>query len=327
MVEKFVLSADERATVAALVDELISDSETWDPLGRADRAASLAQELPTRLRRFLSEVKVAESDVTVLSNLPVDDDLVPTPVGWDAAAKTGAGAREEVVLLLCGSAIGEPFGWSNQQDGRLIHDVVPAPGMERSLTSASSSAGLSLHTEDVFHPCRGDYVSLFCLRNPDRIGTTYARVDTLSLSAALRDLLSSDSFTFHPDDSHVGVTLNAIDGTDQRERRGPSESGAVLFGPGDRPYFRFDIDFMEADGAAATDAMRVVQRELSEHAESVVLSPGDAVFIDNYRVVHGREPFTPRYDGTDRWLKRVNLTRDLRRIYTANAARSRIIVA
>ncbi|QMU70179.1 hypothetical protein GXP74_20055 [Streptacidiphilus sp. P02-A3a] len=34
--------------------------------------------------------------------------------------------------------------------------------------------------------------------------------------------------------------------------------------------------------------------------EKVVLEPGDAIFLDNYRVVHGREPFQPRYDGTDR---------------------------
>ena len=68
--------------------------------------------------------------------LPIAEDLVPTPTGWDTAAKTGAGQREEIVLLLVGSALGEAFGWANQQDGRIVHDVCPAPGMERSLTSA-----------------------------------------------------------------------------------------------------------------------------------------------------------------------------------------------
>jgi alpha-ketoglutarate-dependent taurine dioxygenase len=36
-----------------------------------------------------------------------------------------------------------------------------------------------------------------------------------------------------------------------------------------------------------------------------VLADGDLLVIDNDRAVHGRTPFIPRYDGTDRWLKRA----------------------
>ncbi|SFB04650.1 arginine beta-hydroxylase, Fe(II)/alpha-ketoglutarate-dependent [Amycolatopsis marina] len=325
MVDRCVLTAGERAEVAELVNGVLGRCDSWDPLAFVDDSVPLAQELPARLRRFLVEARVNEVDVTVVSNLPVDEDLAPTPIGWDAAAKTGAGSREELVLLLCGSILGEPFGWCNQQDGRLVHDVVPVPGMEQSLTSASSSAGLSLHTEDVFHACRGDYVSLYCLRNPDAIGTTFVRGASLPFSPDMRELLSKEVFTFYPDDSHVGMTLNALDGDNSATPVRPSTTGTVLFGPKERPYFRFDIDFMEAEGDAA-EAMREVQRQMASRVERVVLSPGDAVFIDNYRVVHGREPFTARFDGTDRWLKRVNLIRDVRRIYTMSASRSRIIL-
>ncbi|WP_248963652.1 TauD/TfdA family dioxygenase [Sphaerisporangium perillae] len=38
------------------------------------------------------------------------------------------------------------------------------------------------------------------------------------------------------------------------------------------------------------------------------LESGEFCFIDNYRVVHGRKPFGARHDGTDRWLKRINVT-------------------
>jgi enduracididine beta-hydroxylase len=47
--------------------------------------------------------------------------------------------------------------------------------------------------------------------------------------------------------------------------------------------------------------------------QHLVLEPGDYVFIDNYRTVHGRKPFKARYDGNDRWLKRTNITKDLRK--------------
>jgi L-asparagine oxygenase len=33
--------------------------------------------------------------------------------------------------------------------------------------------------------------------------------------------------------------------------------------------------------------------------------------IDNTAAVHGRSPFSPRYDGTDRWLQRAFVVANL----------------
>ncbi len=55
--------------------------------------------------------------------------------------------------------------------------------------------------------------------------------------------------------------------------------------------------------------MRAIEEQLTD----VVLEAGEICFIDNYRAVHGRRPFEARYDGTDRWLKRLIITRDLRK--------------
>jgi len=324
--ESFQLTEQERAQGDALVDGVQAEWAAWDPLRFADDAGAAAQDLPVRLRRFLTAARAAEVDAALVSGLPVDTALAPTPAGWDVAAKTGAGRREELVLLLVGAALGEPFGWLNQQDGRLVHDVVPAPGMEQSLTSASSAAPLTLHTEDVFHPFRCDYVSLFCLRNPDEVGTTLTRIDAVDIPDDLRGLLSEPRFRFYPDDSHTGEILNVIDGEQGLSNR-RSTVGPVVFGPAEHPYLRFDRDFMVADqdDEKAAAAITATHDLLCGAVERIVLRPGDAVFIDNYRIVHGREPFTARYDGNDRWLKRLNLIRDVRRIYAGNGARSRII--
>jgi L-asparagine oxygenase len=40
------------------------------------------------------------------------------------------------------------------------------------------------------------------------------------------------------------------------------------------------------------------------------LTPGEIIFIDNRRAVHGRSPFFPRYDGNDRHLIRCFATLD-----------------
>lgn len=318
---RLVLTDTERAEVAALVDEVGTLGQNWDPLAVAGSATTHAQRLPLRLRQFLCEVRETEADIAVVSNLPVDRDLAPTPAGWDVAAKTGAGRREELTLLLVGAGLAEPFGWANQQDGRVVHDVCPVPGQEAALTSASSETELSLHTEDVYHPCRGDYVSLYCLRNPDAVGTTVVRVDDLDLPGELRETLRRAEYRFYADDSHaVGFTTGA--GRDNHLSGRPYELGSVLFGPHERPYLRFDIDFM----SGASDAIHRTQQMFGDVIDRVVLSPGDAIFVDNYQVVHGREPFTPRYDGHDRWLKRLNLIRDVRRIYAGSDRRSRIIL-
>ena len=58
----------------------------------------------------------------------------------------------------------------------------------------------------------------------------------------------------------------------------------------------------------------------------VLLHPGDICFIDNFKAVHGRRAFKARYDGHDRWFKRINITRDLRKSRAERSgATSRII--
>ncbi|MFF3001666.1 TauD/TfdA family dioxygenase [Kitasatospora sp. NPDC057940] len=315
------LHDEERDEIAVLADEFLESlNGDQDPSRMSAAATGAAQRLPERLRTFLAATRTGGEAITVVSNLPVRADLEPTPLGWEPAAKLGAGWHEEGVLALVGAGLAEPFGWTSQQAGRLVHDVCPTPEDDNSLTSASSTRELNFHTEDVFHPCRSDYVALLCLRNPTRVGTTYVRAEALDLPQDVREVLFQERFLFLPDDSHNLGSLpdSAGDG---------SQPGAVLFGPPDAPYLRFDIDFMRPlpGDAAAAEAVETVQAVLGEHVERISLAPGDLVFVDNFRVVHGRESFRCRFDGTDRWLKRVNLTRDARRISAVTGKRTVLI--
>ena len=79
----------------------------------------------------------------------------------------------------------------------------------------------------------------------------------------------------------------------------------------------------DEEGQAALDSLI---EKLDAKLHDLILQAGDFVFLDNYRVVHGRKPFVANYDGTDRWLKRINLTRDLRKSRASRlTADSRII--
>jgi hypothetical protein len=101
-----------------------------------------------------------------------------------------------------------------------------------------------------------------------------------------------------------------------------------MFGHPQSPYIRVDPYFMlrVEDNEPAQLAVESLIKSIDTVLTDVVMHPGDILFIDNYKAVHGRKPFNPRYDGTDRWLKRINVTRDLRKSRSARmSCTSRII--
>ncbi|MEV7099345.1 TauD/TfdA family dioxygenase [Amycolatopsis sp. NPDC051045] len=312
---RITLTEGERASIGALADRTFPD-EVTEPDRLAEAAALAAARLPARLREHLTAARVVESDLTMVSGLPAVENLPPTPADWQAAAETAAGRLAGMVLLICASALADPLGWMSQQCGRLVHDVCPARGLEDGDTSASSTTSLSLHTEDAFHSARGDYVGLYCLRNPDRTGTTVVRLSVLDLPADVLRALRERRFHFRPDNSH-----------DMPGALTPPEGQSIVFGPAGRPYLRYDPDFVFAKSGdlVAIQAMSALDEALARRVEHVVLRPGDALFLDNYQVLHGRQPFRPRYDGADRWLKRVNLVRDIRRIHVDGGASGRVV--
>jgi hypothetical protein len=102
---------------------------------------------------------------------------------------------------------------------------------------------------------------------------------------------------------------------------------AVLFGDPRSPYIRMDPYFMDPpDDDTSQKALNDLIYALDSNSSEIALRPGDMLFVDNFCAVHGRKPFQARYDGTDRWLKRINVTRDLRKSRDSRpACASRII--
>ncbi len=88
----------------------------------------------------------------------------------------------------------------------------------------------------------------------------------------------------------------------------------MLYGDRSRPYMSLGPCYMFSDMMAPQPraAFDAFTKAIDAALTQVVLRPGDIIFIDNFRAVHGRDPFMARYDGTDRWLKRLNVSRNLR---------------
>ncbi|WP_234443753.1 guanitoxin biosynthesis L-enduracididine beta-hydroxylase GntD [Streptomyces sp. NRRL B-24484] len=291
------------------------------------RAASLATGLPDGLVDFLRSFELHETTAgVVVSGLPVDDAAIgPTPPHWSQQAQPESTVREEVFFVLLASLLGEPFGWSTLQSGRIIHDVLPVQGEETAQSGHGSTDLLEWHTEDGFHPYRCDYLGLMALRNPTGVATTFAGVGNLALPAEVTEVLQQPRFLIRPDTEHLRTGTAGGSVYDIAARTVPVP---VLFGSRSEPYLRIDPYFMDAVAGDpdATHALKCVVAALEADLEDLVLDPGEVAFVDNYRAVHGRRPFEARYDGTDRWLKKVVVARDLRKSRELrSSARSRVV--
>jgi alpha-ketoglutarate-dependent taurine dioxygenase len=69
-------------------------------------------------------------------------------------------------------------------------------------------------------------------------------------------------------------------------------------------------DLIDPEAARTLD---VLIGQIDRVVTTITTRPGDVLILDNYRAVHGRQAFAARFDGTDRWLRRINITRDPRR--------------
>ncbi|MER7513097.1 arginine beta-hydroxylase, Fe(II)/alpha-ketoglutarate-dependent [Streptomyces lavendulae] len=283
----------------------------------------LAARLPEGVQDFLREFKLADRHGhTVIRGHDFDQRRIgPTPDHWRGRVRPGPEFPEELLLMLYSALLGEPFGWATQQDGHLVHDIFPIRSHENDQLGMGSKQLLTWHTEDAFHPYRSDYLILGALRNPDHVPTTVGELDLSSLSAEDIDVLFEPRYHIAPDESHLPKNNTIATGEEAARfatiQRMIDERplGPLLYGSRLDPYMRLDPYFTsvpqdDTDARRAYDALfKVVDSGMRE----VVADQGDVLFIDNHRAVHGRLPFQARYDGTDRWLKRVCVTSDLRR--------------
>ncbi|MDX2547624.1 guanitoxin biosynthesis L-enduracididine beta-hydroxylase GntD [Streptomyces sp. WI04-05B] len=326
---RVVIEKQDVKEIEAVVGEVAATFSSVEDPDFQRVASEYAQELPRSLRAELNNFRLTEPHgALVISGYPVDDaSLGPTPGHWKDRVETATHSHA-VYFFLVGCLLGDPIAWSTQQAGRILHDVVPIRGDEYAQVGSNSEEPLTWHTEDAFHPLRTDYVGLLCLRNPDNVETTYTAVRDLMLDGPEYEALWEERFPIRPDSSHFPD--RAVEGADaepetERLRRRSyewitwlverPERIAVLFGDRSRPYLRLDPFFMERawGDPEAEQALKALETSIEGAMTSYVLAPGEVLILDNYSAVHGRRPFTARFDGSDRWLKRLNIARDLRK--------------
>jgi L-asparagine oxygenase len=297
-----------------------------DPVRAAESYAAEAQIQAARLsgstRRALLAFRRFGSDSggLLIRGMPIGE-VPATPTRADRPV--GIGLPEAATMSVLVAALGEQYGFKPDRDGQIVQDVLPVPGEERIQSSISSDVRLKDHTEMAFSEFRPDFVVLSCLRpDHDRIaGTTLAsgRQALALLDPGTAEVLRQRRFKTAVDESFLRSS-----GYSEPIWIGPI---AVLGGEKMRPWLRADFAETRAmdDDEIAEMAILALREAAASVAITVLLEPGDVLVVDNHRAFHGRTPFQARGDGSDRWLLRAYLARDLTRSEDLRPGDGRVI--
>ncbi len=324
----YQLSDEDIESISEIISSVKLEHRLTEDPEFLDEISLFAHQMPIGVRRFLNNFKRGHlaTGVCSISGFPIDDEKIgATPEHWMDQSDVESTLEERIFHFMCASLLGETFGWETQQAGHIVHDVFPIKEYESEQLGFSSQEFLTWHTEDAFHAYRPDYLALMCLRNPDGVGTLCSAPNLTELTQRQVDLLFRAEYVIKPDNSHrkeynpeetrgdesgdLGAAFDRIDEMGTRPCRVP-----VLYGNRGAPFLRVDPFFMEPpEREESKQALDALMESIERNQLECQLQQGDILFIDNLRVAHGRNPFKARYDGTDRWLKRLLITSDLRK--------------
>lgn len=323
MISKYIFTSEENKAITNLTHEVLEQYHSAEDLDFLVESRLIAHDLPKGLKNFLHTFQEYEDKYThcIISGYEIDSkEIGPSPKHWKERISRSLTSKEEVYFVLCASLLGYPIGWSTQQAGNIIHEIFPIKEHEFDQLGFSSKENLDWHTEDAFHPLRCDYIALMCMRNPTNTPTTICSNTDIDLTLDKYKPLFEPIFKIRPDNSHLQHPETDVDTKQNNAQKNmhimnsDPETISVLFGDQKKPYWRLDPYFMETPkDPKAKLALESLIEEINHHLTEIVLAPGEILFCDNYRCVHGRPPFSAKHDGWDRWLKRLNIVRDIRK--------------
>ncbi len=291
-----VLSREESDSLRAWCADASADAYGDDHAAYDRRLRARIGAMPPALRhlgRWFAD-HIGEAGVVRMRGLPIPRSLPPTPRIPSYHVQAPAGT--EPLLLGIGALVGEVIAFKDWRGGARVHNVYPL--LEDADTQkASNVVRLAMHTEAAFHAEVPDALVLLCLRDGAAQPPPTAFCDLHlvwdGLDSGDRMALEDSAFCFS----------------------GRHRDGSTFFSDprpivtADRSHMRFQyVDSLLGSSPRHQQVLGRLRQGIERHTVELKLSAGDLVLIDNLHMLHGRMPFQPRYDGTDRWLQRCLLS-------------------
>lgn len=179
--------------------------------------------------------------------------------------------------------------------GRPISLVTPEPGKETSFSAKNSTRALSYHTDFASFNAPPPFQSLLCLQGHPDAKTTFLHSNTVKQRVTPGVLKALDKPQFH-----FAYSEKPLKYSDAAFSVVDSAKGSVRYNP--------FVKATTAEGETAFKTFFEVVENTTPDA-TVTLSPGDLVLWNNQSLIHGRTPFTPKFDSqtTNRLLLRAHL--------------------
>ncbi|EPX58228.1 putative oxygenase (putative secreted protein) [Cystobacter fuscus DSM 2262] len=303
LVEHHLTHGEGQGLISALPSQPKSNEmDAWrqrEACARALRNAS-SSALLERIR----QLRDSEIPALVVKGFPINTVLPPTPP--DGFIDINQVSQPLEILLGMFEAMGvSPVGYAGENRDCFIRHVVPSKESLNEVSSHGSLMPLSCHIDNPHlpignEPCEAEcsapnYIAWLGLRCDTTVPTSVVLLeDVLSaLPAFVVESLKKPSFDIlRPPSFGAGAV---------EHRRAPllvpDARGALCT----RYGFAHPTD---AESAYAMELFSLVAND-ARMAHHVLLPPGDMLIINNQKVLHARNTFVPRYDGTDRWLLRL----------------------
>jgi L-asparagine oxygenase len=260
---------------------------------------ALMKSLPDEIVRSLTDMKISPTPpgVVLLRNLPLDDNLPPTPENGLRSGFTKKTSISEAVLIGIMSLTSEVFGYEEEKEGSLVHDVVPQEKSRDALSNEGWEREFGFHTENAFCEHRPTTLGLLCLKSDENAVTSVADIRDALKILSKRDQRQLRMANFQIRTPYV---------LDNNMPPVWTKPVPVLSGLTSSPEVRVTL-YKDGTLPLNIDAKKALSRlnfAFNQIKQDICLDSGDLLLLNGRTTVHKRTGFNPTFDGNQRWLQR-----------------------
>jgi hypothetical protein len=305
------------------------DNSLESCLSALDHPSQLSSLLLPAVEAYLANVGIELYDVQehawtnplihLRAVFDVHQDLPETPSAFIPVPDVATTIAARACAVACLAALNsDTVSYGSENDGHLFVNLIVLPGENE--FAEKSKGGMRGHTDGVSFPLRGqshefdqrvapspDFVCLSGLRNPDSTSTTVMPLALVLQQLSDEDIaeLTKPQYVIRPQKTFK-LGLERMFGK-RHPLASSMENIQLLFQAGTGYWIRYSHSAGDAgfDSDLPKRALDRFEKACLDCSNSVVISPGDLLVVNNRVGLHGRSEVGGEAGGESRWLLRT----------------------